>query len=133
MFSPAMSMLPGFSYDLSLSSVEYRWITAGTEKIHYIHDVSGFFFFLGYTEEAHSSGLFFEEWVWERFISPSAPKARYCLQALIAAYLHTYSDAFRKRYGVEYESTFGKCGQACLDSSDVQCASCPQLPNLSAS
>jgi hypothetical protein len=96
--------IPCVQYHLaSTYSPQYRWITVGDDKIHFISDLNEFYSALGYTEEVRRATKWLpEEFIWFEYTKDNCKKSAAQLQAKLIEYLAARSETFRERYSIQY-------------------------------
>ena len=75
--------IPCVQYHLaSTYSPQYRWITVGDDKIHFISDLNEFYSALGYTEEVRRATKWLpDEFIWFEYTKDNCNKSAAQLQA----------------------------------------------------
>jgi hypothetical protein len=71
--------------------------------VHQIDDMDKFYETMGYTHEMQLQGVLAEEFIWEEYVSSSAPLTA-CYQKHIIEYMLKNSPSFKEKYGEQCAS-----------------------------
>lgn len=101
---------PDFKFSLSnYNDRNYRFITLGNNKVHYVANVDGLYEALGYSNEIKQSGVLPDEFVWAEYRMPESPQSPMCLQTKIINYLKKHVAAFEEQYSEQLAGWAGCC------------------------
>jgi len=79
----------------------FRQIIGDGKPLHYIENVSEFYYSIGYTDDMAKARIVPDEFVWDEYLNNSGYSI--CLQKHILDYLNNHSPTFYESYGEQYD------------------------------
>ena len=123
---PRSKKIPLFSLPYYSQRHKYgtQGIEAGKSIYHALNCPTQLYEAFGYDKQ----GMLPDEFIWEHFTKPEAPKRTRCIQSIIWTFLYHNSDRFRAEYGEQYEAMKGQCAEDAVDGSNA-CVGCMAHPH----